>query len=260
MSELLRQSDFEALSAWFDGELSADAAAEVERHIQQDPVWRQAANDLRSLHEALDSYTVPAGEPGLAQRILAGIPARNLTESEIEDLSAYMDGELQPERAAAVERGFQTDVAWRETRRDFEEVDALLDCYTVPPTSAELTGRIMQAVQKHARRHKALRAASWLVPAAAAAAMLLVGLAVFSSGWLDRPETPIAGGGQVTNTVIVEPELAQSAAFQAVPAEQRPALQEEIIRNLTFFNDYEVVADFETLQAIEQLDSEDRGI
>jgi len=89
--------------------------------------------------------------------------------------------------------------------------------------------------------------------------MLLVGLAVLSNGWLDRPQTPIAGG-QKTGTVIVEPELAQSAAFQAVPAEQRPALQEEIIRNLTFFNDYEVVADFETLRAIEQLDSEDRGI
>jgi len=260
MSELLKQSDFEALSAWLDGELSADAAAEVERHIQQDPVWRQAADDLRNLHEALDSYTVPAGKPGLAQRILAGIPARDLTESEIEDLSAYLDGELQPERIAAVERGLQTDVAWRETQRDFDEVDSLLDCCTVPAASAELTGRIMSAVQKHARRHNALRLASWLVPAAAAAAMLLVGLAVFSSGWLDRPETPIAGGDQGTNTAIVEPELAQSAAFQAVPAEQRPALQDEIIRNLTFFNDYEVVADFETLQAIEQLDSEDRGI
>ncbi len=260
MSELLRQSDWEALSAWLDGELSADAAAEVERHIQQDPIWRQAADDLRGLHEALDSYTVPTQEPGLAQRILAGIPARDLTESEIEDLSAYMDGECPAERAAAIERGFQTDPAWRETRRDFEEVESLLDCYTAPPASTELTGRIMLAVQKQTRRRRALRVASWLAPAAAAAAILLVGLAVFSGGWLDGPERPIAGGGQETGTVIVEPELAQSAAFQAVPAEQRPALQEEIIRNLTFFNDYEVVADFETLQAIEQIDSEERGI
>lgn len=256
MNERLEQSDFEALSAWLDGELSDAAAAEVECRIQQDPVWRGAADELRSLHEALDGYTVPAPASGLARRVLAGIPARDLTESEIEDLSAYLDGELPAERAEAIDRGFQADPAWRETRREFEEVDRLLDCYTVPPTSAELTGRIKSAVQKHARRRQALRSVGWLAPVAAAAAIIVIGLAVFSSDWLARPQTDIADGG---GTTIVKPELAQSTAFKAVPVEQRPALQEEIIRNLTFFSDYEVVADFETLQAIEQIDSEDRG-
>jgi len=261
MNERLGQSDFENLSAWLDGELSADAAAEVQRRIRQDAAWREAADDLRALHEALDGYTVPAPPAGLARRILEGVPARDLTESEIEDLSAYLDGELPAERAAAINHAFQADPAWREARRQFEQVDRLLDCCTAPAVSAELAGRIVSAVQKRARRRRVLRAVGWVVPAAAAAAIVLIGLAVFSSGWLDRPRTPIAGGGgQGSDTVIVEPELARSTAFEAVPVEQRPALQEEIIRNLSFFSDYEVVADFETLQAIEQLDSRDRGI
>ena len=256
MSGQLGQSDFENLSAWLDGELPAERAAEVERLVRENPVWRQAEQELCSLHEALDSYAAPAPAPGLAGRILAGIPTRELTASELENLSAYMDGELPAGSAAEVARGIEADAAWRQMRRDFQDVESLLDDYTAPPASAELTGRIMSAVRRHARRRQVLRVVSWLAPAAAAAAILLIGLAVFGGGhWFGQPQTyPI-----VTNTKNIEPELAGSTAFKAVPADQRPALQEEIIRHLNFFRDYEVVADLETLEAIEQLDGEDQG-
>jgi anti-sigma factor RsiW len=258
MSGQLGQSDFENLSAWLDGELPAERAAEVERLVHENPVWRQAGQELRSLHEALDSYAAPAPAPGLARRILAGIPTRELTESELETLSAYMDGELPAEPAAVeVAHGIEADAAWRLMRRDLQDVDSLLDYYTAPPASAELTGRIMSAVRRHARRRQVLRVVSWLAPAAAAAAILLVGLAIFGGGhWFGQPQAhPI-----VNKPVNIERELAGSTAFKAVPVDQRPALQEEIIRHLNFFRDYEVVADLETLEAIEQLDSEDQGI
>jgi anti-sigma factor RsiW len=256
MSGQLGQSDFENLSAWLDGELPAERAAEVERLVHENPVWRQAGQELRSLHEALDSYAAPAPAPGLARRILAGIPTRELTASELETLSAYMDGELPAGSAAEVARGIEADAAWRQMRRDFQDVESLLDDYTAPPASAELTGRIMSAVRRHARRRQVLRVVSWLAPAAAAAAILLIGLAVFGGGdWLSQPQAhPI-----VNKPVNIERELAGSTAFKAVPVDQRPALQEEIIRHLNFFRDYEVVADLETLEAIEQLDSEDQG-
>ncbi len=260
MNESLEQSDFEAISAWLDGELAADAAAEVQLRVSQDAAWRQAADDLRALNEALGGYTVPTPDPDLAGKILAGVPSWELTQSEIEDLSAYMDGELPADQAAAVDHSLKINPAWRETRRDFQEVDGLLDCYTAPPVSAELTGRIMSAVTKHARRRQVWRAVSWFAPATAAAAIVLIGLAVFSSGWLNTQQMPVAAGGDPAHVVTIEPELASSSAFDAVPTEQRPALQEEIIRNLEFFRDYEVVADFETLKAIEQLDSQGRGI
>ena len=257
MSGQLGQPDFENLSAWLDGELPAERAAEVERLVRENPVWRQAEQELCSLHEALDSYAAPAPAPGLARRILAGIPTRELTASEVENLSAYMDGELPAGPAAEVARGIEADAAWRQMRRDFQDVDSLLDDYTAPPASAELTGRIMSAVRKQARRRHILRVVRWLAPAAAAAAILLIGLAVFGGGhWFSQPQAhPI-----VNKPVNIERELAGSTAFKAVPADQRPALQEEIIRHLNFFRDYEVVADLETLEAIEQLDSQDRGI
>jgi anti-sigma factor RsiW len=257
MSGQLGQSDFEDLSAWLDGELSAERAAQVERLVHEDRLWRQAERELCSLHEALDSYAAPAPAPGLARRILAGIPTRELTESELENLSAYMDGELPAEPAAAeVARGIEADAAWRQMRRDLQDVDSLLDYYTAPPASAELTGRIMSAVRKQARHRQVLRVVSWLAPAAAAAAIIIVGLAVFAGGhWFSQTQTP----GIVSTPVNIEPELAESTAFQAVPVEQRPALQEEIIRHLNFFRDYEVAADLETLEAIEQLDSQDQG-
>ena len=257
MSGQLGQSDFEDLSAWLDGELSAERAAQVERLVHEDRLWRQAERELCSLHEALDSYAAPAPAPGLARRILAGIPTRELTESELENLSAYMDGELPAEPAAAeVARGIESDAAWRQMRRDLQDVDSLLDCYTAPPASAELTGRIMSAVRKQAHHRQVLRVVSWLAPAAAAAAIIIVGLAVFGGGhWFSQTQTP----GIVSTPVNIEPELAESTAFQAVPVEQRPALQEEIIRHLNFFRDYEVAADLETLEAIEQLDIQDQG-
>ncbi len=256
MSGQLGQSDFENLSAWLDGELPPERAAEVERLVRENPVWRQAEQELCSLHEALDSYAAPAPAPGLARRILAGIPARELTAGELENLSAYMDGELPAGSAAEVARGIEADAAWRLMRRDLQDVDSLLDYYMAPPASAELTGRIMSAVRKKAHRRQVLRVVSWLAPAAAAAAIIIVGLAVLGGGhWFSQPQTP----GIVSTPVNIEPELAGSAAFQAVPVDQRPALQEEIIRHLNFFRDYEVAADLETLEAIEQLDSQDQG-
>jgi len=259
MSGQLGQSDFEDLSAWLDGELPAERAAEVKRLVDGNPVWRQAEHELRILNEALDGFAAPAPAQGLAGRILAGIPTRELTENELGNLAAYMDGELPAGSSAEVACSIEADAAWRQTWRDFQAVETLLDYYTAPPVSAELTGRIISAVRKQAHRRQALRVVRWLAPAAAAAAVVLVGLAVLGGGhWFNQPQTkPI-----VTDTKNIEPELAKSTAFKAVPVDQRPALQEEIIRHLNFFRDYEVVADvdMETLKDIEQLDSQDHGI
>ncbi len=257
MSGRLGQSDFEDLSAWLDGELPAERAAKVEHMVHEDPTWQRAERELRILNEALDGYAAPSPAQGLAGRILAGIPTWELTESELESLSAYMDGELQAVSTAEVARSIEADAAWRQTRRDFQDVDILLDCYTAPPVSAELTGWVMSAVRKQAHRRQALRVVRWLAPAAAAAAIIIVGLAVLAGGhWFGQPQAPAL----VNHATNIEPELAKSTAFKAVPIGQRPALQEEIIRHLSFFRDYEVVADFETLEAIEQLDSQDQGI
>lgn len=98
---------------------------------------------------------------------------------------------------------------------------------------------------------------AWLAPVAAAA-LVLIGVALMDA-W--RPPADTGGNsGENIAKVEISPELQKSAAFKNVPAGERPALQDEIIRHLDFFQDYEVVADLETLREIERLDSEPRGI
>jgi anti-sigma factor RsiW len=246
MSEHLRQSDLEDLSAWLDGELPSPRAAEVDRLVQENAEWARALQELRILSETLDCYEAPAPRAGLAQRILAGIPGRDLTDSEIEQLSAYVDGELPASAAAAVSGGIEADSAWRAAALDFSEIDSLLDSYTVPPAPQGLAERIIEAIHRRQRRRQVFRVGSWLAPAAAAA-LVLIGMAIFDGGQPPRPP------GRMSQASLA-PELNSSQAFQAVPETERPALQEEIIRNLNFFRDYEVVADMETLEAIGQLD------
>ena len=78
----------------------------------------------------------------------------------------------------------------------------------------------------------------WLAPAAAAAAIILVVLAV-----MNRPDAaPVAG------------ELVTSPALQAVPQAERADVENMIVENLGFFRDYEVIAQFETLEAIDHLE------
>jgi len=161
MNEQLKQSEFEELSAWLDGELSAERSAEVERHVREDVAWARAAAELRAIHEAMDGVeTPPAPDAGLARRIIAGVHVRELTETEAERLSAYVDGELAAEACQVVERNIQTDPAWREALRDLQEIDSLLDGLTVPAAPAGLAGRISQAVHKDHRRRRAFRVGS----------------------------------------------------------------------------------------------------
>ena len=253
MNEHLGQSEFEDLSAWLDGELPSDRAAEVERLVREAPAWARAAEELRTLNEALDGYVVAAPDTHLARRILANLPARELTDSEADELSAYLDGELPAEAAEAVAVSVRDVPAWRQTLCDYRDLDALLDRYTAPSAPAGLARRVTAFVRRRTRRRRVLAAGRWLAPVAAAA-LVLIGLALFD-GWR-RP--PVAGQGQTQ--AAVSAELQESAAFEAVPVQERPALQEEIIRHLDFFQDYEVVADLETLEAIEKLDEEARGI
>ena len=60
MRQELKQSESEDLSAWFDGELTDERKGEVERLVATDPLWGQAHRQLISLHEFLDSCTIPA--------------------------------------------------------------------------------------------------------------------------------------------------------------------------------------------------------
>jgi hypothetical protein len=94
-----------------------------------------------------------------------------LTQSQWEDLSAYFDGELTGPQADRIARLIETDPAWQRAHASLAQLSARLDAWAVPAPPAELAGRIGQAV---ARQSRTLRLRRWLVPAAAAAVVLLV--------------------------------------------------------------------------------------
>lgn len=71
MERKLTTSEWEALSAWRDGELDPQASREIEQKLADEPAWAKALEDLQAIDEALDNWTVPAPPSDLAGRIAA---------------------------------------------------------------------------------------------------------------------------------------------------------------------------------------------
>jgi anti-sigma factor RsiW len=254
MKNRLGQLDLEDLSAYLDGELEAGRAAEVERLIREDPLWRQAHRELTAVDAALDAYTAPTPPADMADRVLAGVgssqPAEGLSAAELEDLSACLDGELGADRAAEVRRLVRDEPPWQRAHRELTAVDRALECYSVPAPVADLADRILAGVRRSARRRRAFRVAAWVGPIAAAAAVVLIVFAV-----LNRGERRPAGSMIVRTHEVQQKELDDSRAYRDVPKAERRDMDEVIIQNLGFFRNYELLEEFETLEAIERLES-----
>ncbi len=254
MANRLGQQDFEDLSAYLDGELDAARRAEVERLLRDDPVWQRAHRELAAVDGALDACTVPAPPSGLAQRIVARAhssrPGERLTDVEREDLSAYLDDELDAARRGEVERRVEAQPAWRRAHRELTAVDAALDSYTAPAPPAGLADRVLAHTRRSVRRRQVLRVVGWVAPVAAAAAILLIVFAVLSG----PGETALPPGSPIVHTPPGELEASQ--AYQDVPETERAQMEEVIIQHLSFFRNYEVLEEFETLEAIDRLENE----
>jgi anti-sigma factor RsiW len=242
-------ADFEDLSAYVDGELPAERAAQIEQLVARSPLWRRAHSEMLSLSAAMDGVPAPAASSGLAERIIAAVAGSNLSAAQNEELSAYADGELSAERSAEIEKLIAEQPAWRLAYADLLAVDRALDNFTVPGGAEGLADRVLARVGRESRRALVLRVVAWAVPAAAAAAAVLVVVAALSQGGKVRPIGPTVAG-------VPAVELQQSKAYQGVPQAERPKLDEVIIDHLSFFRDYEVAEDFETLQAIEKLEKQ----
>ena len=255
MAEKPGPSDISELSAYLDGELPADRLGEVGRLVREDPAWRQAHREMTAVEAALDSYTVPAPPAGLADRVLAGIAASELSPGDFEDLSAHLDGELPPERAAEVAGLVRDDPLWRRTHGELAATDTALDQYVAPAVPSGLADRILLETRRTARRKQVLRVTAWAGSVAAAAAVLLVAFAVWNRpAPLPRPQ-PVAAQA-------MEKELETSQAFRDVPVAERARMEEVVVEHFKidivrgFFRDYDVVEALETLEAIDRLESE----
>jgi anti-sigma factor RsiW len=243
-------ADYADLSAYVDGELPAERAAQIEQLIAGNPLWRRAHSEMLSLSAAMDGLPAPAAaDSGLAGRIIAAVAGSRLSAAQHEELSAYADGELSAERSAEIEQLIAEQPAWRLAYADMQAVDQALDNFAVPGGAEGLADRVLARVSRESRRATVLRVLAWAIPAAAAAAVVLVVVAALSQGGKVRPVGPVIA-------VVPAVELEKSKAYQSVPQAERPKLDEVIIDHLSFFRDYEVAEDFETLQAIEKLEKQ----
>ena len=95
-----------------------------------------------------------------------------LTQSEFENLSAWMDGELDVEQAEAVARKVEDDPVWAGAYRELLALDEMMDVWELPSPSAELTAKIL-ARAKDRSGAGVLRFARWVMPAAAAAIFII---------------------------------------------------------------------------------------
>lgn len=82
------------LSAHFDGELDADRASQVDAHLKECEVCRQAFNKMGGLSKFLAGARTSEEVPDIWQAIAGKIDANDHVSEE--DLSAYLDSELPP--------------------------------------------------------------------------------------------------------------------------------------------------------------------
>ncbi len=240
MYKNLGQSDFEDLTAYLDGQLSADRARAVENLIRTDPAWAGERDRLEAVDRLLDVYDVPAPPSDLDDRILRGVRFENTPD--FADLSAHADGELDADRATAVEELIRTDAVWAAQWDRLQAIDRALETVDVPAPPAGLTDRILAGVNYRLRGRKLVfRLLVPLSGAAAAAAIILVAL-IAGSG--DRT-TPSPNGREIV---------------EKTPVSHPDDVEQAIIEHLDMVRDLDVLENYETLEAIERLELEEASL
>lgn len=164
-----------------------------------------------------------------------------LTQFEQEELSAYFDAQLDQARADEIRQLIHTDNTWKRAYEQMTEVDGLLDLVDVPSVPADLAERIVADVRSR-ERGLLIHLRRLARPLAAAAAIALVVIV----GW--QIEQARRGAGvEVAKPIVTESPVI--AELKDLPKEDQFAVQ-----NLDFVRDYDVLENFETIQAIEKLE------
>ena len=184
--------------------------------------------------------------------------SESLPQSDLDELSAWLDGEAEGQRANEIERLVSAAPAWRRAHRELGALNSALDAWAAPPPAADLAERTLRRVRaSQTAMGKARRMAYWLVPAGVAAAALL--LVVMARG----PRDDSAGQGR--QAAQVAPEA--GAEIVATVLGDVPASDRFLVENLDFFTGYDLcglmaaneeLLDVETLAALDRLDP--RGI
>jgi hypothetical protein len=177
---------------------------------------------------------------------------RELTQSEMEQLNAWLDGELEASDASRVEAMIASDAVWAQAAQELQSLDDMLGEYTVPAAPAELADRIIAAARREQPASQwTIRLVKYLAPVAAAAAILIV---LWQYDVVSNQVSPNNPGVAATNS-----PQANSVATN----KNQQDLDNVIVEHLPFFKQYEsaekvshndAVVDDATLQALDHLE------
>lgn len=167
---------------------------------------------------------------------------RELSQSELEQINAYLDGELEAEEASRVEAMIGSDPAWAQGARELRSLDSLLGEYEVEAAPAGLADRIIAASRRERSGTRlVIRLARYLTPVTAAAAAVVLYVSFYQPAQNNSDD----GAGRISQR-------------------EQQDVDNVIVEHLGFFKQYEAVdkisqtdtvADEETLKALDQLES-----
>lgn len=166
---------------------------------------------------------------------------QKLKTAQIEEISAYLDGELSPEQSARTAERIRHENTWSRTARSFEQVDTIMEAWQAAPLRRDLTASILAKAHERPARPAWLRVAG---PLAAAAAILLVVM-------LYQVVSPPADNSRIGPTAgapAVQQRPTEEVVMAGLPKEDR-----FVVENLDVIKDLPVLANFETLEAIDRL-------
>jgi len=160
-----------------------------------------------------------------------------LRQDELEQISAFLDGELPADQTRDVARRIDSDPAWAAAADELGKLESLLDAWPTPRLAGDLTTSILAATRRKQPRPAWVQ---WLAPLATAAAIVAAVLLLGPTG--SRPGPEVAGEPTVSPIEKV---------IEAVPREDR-----FVVENLDVFEDYDVLVRYETLEALAALERE----
>jgi len=113
---------------------------------------------------------------------------QGLSEQQREELIAYLDGELDPEAAQAIEQKLQQDPVWRREAEMLQKAWDLLDYLPASQATASFTEQTLTALAAaRSSQHRRQRWWRWAKVSAWVAAVMLAALVGYRIGRVPSP-------------------------------------------------------------------------
>lgn len=186
----LKRDRFEMLSAYLDGEVTADERRLVDRWLEQDPAVQRLYARLLKLRQGMELLPTPISNAQAVERTIEQVFARLegtstqrstavVEHNRAEMLSAYLDNEATPEERRQVERWLEQDPALQRLHGQLLKLRQGVQALPVAVSDARSVEQTIDQVFAQVAQRRTKRTFAWGGAAIAAAIIGAVG-AIFA--------------------------------------------------------------------------------